>query len=350
MQDQNISKRAWTAESIGDLGGRAAVVTGANSGIGLETARALGAHVVLACRDERKGLDAALRVAGAVSGADVESQALDLADLTSVRQFVAGYQEHHDRLDILINNAGVMGGPYRRTVDGSELQFATNHIGHFALTGVLIPALTATPGARVVTVTSSAAAMARLDLDDMNGERRYSPVAAYSRSKLANLMFTLELDRRAKAANVDLVSVASHPGVAASNITAKHADRGRNRRPGEALVALTQRILGQPSDKGAPSSLYAASAAGVRGGELVGPRRGGMRGTPTAQKPSARATDDQTARRLWEISTDLTHVSFEALTHNNAPSEADHARVKAFGGKLRTDVSRDPQASDQAQH
>jgi NAD(P)-dependent dehydrogenase (short-subunit alcohol dehydrogenase family) len=309
---------AWkTEDSIGELGGLTAVVSGANSGIGFETARALashGAHVVLACRDERKGLDAARRVRDAVPHADIESGVLDLADLVSVHRFVASYLEHHDRLDILINNAGMMGGPHRHTADGFELQFGTNHLGHFALTGLLLPALMAAPGARVVTLTSSAAAMARLDLDDLQSERRYSPVSAYSRSKLANLMFTLELDRRAKAANVDLISVASHPGVAASNISAKHADWGRNRRPSEALIAITQRILGQPSDKGALPSLYAATAVGVHGGAFVGPRLGGMRGTPTAQKPPARATDDQIARRLWEISTDLTKVSFEALT------------------------------------
>lgn len=318
MQAKTTARRAWTEADIGDLAGRTAVVTGANSGIGFQTALLLaahGAHVVLACRDEGKALEAAGQITRAAPGADTEYRALDLADLASVRRFAAGCLDQHDGIDILVNNAGVSGGPYRRTTDGFERHFGTNHLGHFALAGLLLPALLTRPGARVVTVSSSVAAQGHIDPDDLQGERRYRWITAYSRSKLANLMFALELDRRAKAANAHLASVASHPGIAASELlTARQADAGRRRRPSEAILVSIQHMLGQPARQGAWPSLYAATHPDLAGGEYIGPsRRAHTRGSPAHVKIPERALDQGTSRHLWKISAELTGVQMDAL-------------------------------------
>src|SRR5205823_8094665 len=211
----------WAAEQIPDQGGRVAVVTGANSGLGRIVARELaraGARVTLACRDASKGERAAAEIGSAVADARLEVAKLDLASLESVRNFAQRFGAAHDRLDLLVNNAGVMAAPYRRTADGFELQLGTNHLGHFALTGELLAMLRDQPGARVVTVSSNAHKAGRIDFDDLQGERRYRRWRAYSQSKLANLLFMFELDRRAKAAGLELVSVAAHPGYAATNL------------------------------------------------------------------------------------------------------------------------------------
>src|SRR3954451_12678805 len=203
----------WTARDVPDQGGRRVVVTGANSGIGFHAARELAAHgadVTLAVRDVARGEAASARMTGTVA-----VERLDLADLASVRAFAARFE---GPLDLLVNNAGVMAPPLRRTADGFELQLGTNHLGHFALTGVLLGALRARPGARVVTVSSNAHKAGRIDFDDLQGERRYRRWRAYGQSKLANLLFMFELDRRARDAGLDLVSVAAHPGYAATNL------------------------------------------------------------------------------------------------------------------------------------
>src|SRR5271167_2998976 len=213
----------WTTDDIPPLAGRIAVVTGANSGLGFETALALaraGARVVLACRDEAKGGDALDRIRQAVPAADVRLDRLDLADLASVREFAADFSAGHGGLDLLLNNAGVMAIPRRETADGFEMQFGTNHLGHFALTGLLLDRLLARPGARVVTVSSTAAMIGRIRFDDLQGSRRYGKWTAYGQAKLANQLFALELDRRATDCGVDLVSVAAHPGYAATNLQA----------------------------------------------------------------------------------------------------------------------------------
>jgi NAD(P)-dependent dehydrogenase (short-subunit alcohol dehydrogenase family) len=313
------TERAWTVEAIGDLGGRTAVVTGANSGVGFETARLLAenhARVLLACRDKAKGLEATHRIASARPGADVSFQALDLADLASVRRFAERLLATHDSIDILVNNAGVMGGPRRLTKDGFENHIGTNHLGHFALTGLLLPALVARPGARVITVSSSVASRGKIDFADLQSEQRYRWLAAYAQSKLANLMFALELDLRARAAHIPLVSLASHPGAAASNLLAgKENDWGRRRFPSEVLLALVQAVTGQATDRGALSSLHAATAPGLAGGEYIGPSGlAHLRGTP-AQLPMPRqAREPDIATRLWGTSTELTGVTFDALT------------------------------------
>ncbi|GAA2856274.1 SDR family NAD(P)-dependent oxidoreductase [Streptosporangium fragile] len=282
----------WTPDDIPDLTGRTAVVTGATGGIGLPTALELarhGARVVLTARDPGRGRAALETIRSAVPGAAVEIGALDLADLGSVRAFAATVEEP---LDLLVNNAGIGMIPRRTTADGFEAQFGTNHLGHFALTGLLLPRLLARPGARVVTVSSDAHAMGRIDFDDLGLERRYGRFSAYGRSKLANLLFATELQRRADAAGVGLLSLASHPGATATGIVKLG--------PVNALL----RLVMQSPAKGAVPSLYAATSPDAKGGEFVGPGLKAVRRSP-------QATDTALARRLWEVSEELTGVRFE---------------------------------------
>jgi NAD(P)-dependent dehydrogenase (short-subunit alcohol dehydrogenase family) len=310
--------RAWTRADIGSLAGRTAVVTGASGGIGLETARSLaanGARVVLACRDRDRGRQAAQQMAGAAGQPGATVEVLDLADLASVRRFAGRVLQRHARIDILVNNAGIAGGPRRSTPDGFEAHFATNHLGHFALTGLLLPALLARPGARIVTLTSSVAAQGRINFADLNSERRYRFITAYSQSKLANLIFAIELNRRARAAAVPLTSTAVNPGIVATGLLRPNRNQwGWGPRPAELAVAAIQRLYGQPPGDGCLTSLYAATVPDLPGGEYIVPDgRGHKRGNPAVAHPPLRALDPGTARRLWEASADLTGVSYSAL-------------------------------------
>ncbi|MEJ7690665.1 MAG: oxidoreductase [Nocardioidaceae bacterium] len=290
---------AWTAADLPDQRGRTIVITGANSGLGLETARAFvraGAHVVLAVRDEARGAAAAGTLAGAGSS---EVRRLDLADLASVR----GFAEHWDRpLDVLVNNAGVMAVPEGRTADGFEMQIGTNHLGHFALTNLLLPHLTG----RVVTVSSVAHRMGRIDFDDLNWERRrYSRWPAYGQAKLANLLFTLALQRRLDASGSRLRALAAHPGYAATNLQRHSGNALQN-----AVMAVGNRFFAQSDTMGALPSLYAASSD-LPGASYVGPN--GLResrGHPTLVGRSDRASDAEAANRLWELSEKLTGTPF----------------------------------------
>jgi NAD(P)-dependent dehydrogenase (short-subunit alcohol dehydrogenase family) len=307
----------WTAADIPDLADRTAVVTGANSGIGYHTALELarhGAHVVLACRDDARGAEAMGRLTTEAPTARVELATLDLADLASVRRFAQSYAAAHPGLDLLVNNAGVMALPPRRTADGFEMQFGTNHLGHFALTGLLLTRLLARPGARVVTVSSTAHRMGRIDFDNLNAERRYGAWQAYSQSKLANLLFTQELQRRADAAGVDLVAVAAHPGLAATNLQAVGPQMAGRRLLGLWMTYGT-RVVAQSDRMGALPTLYAATHPDLVGGSYVGP--GGpfqQRGYPRLVSTSGPAGDRDVARRLWEVSERLTGVRYEALS------------------------------------
>ncbi|GAA3068778.1 oxidoreductase [Streptosporangium carneum] len=286
----------WTLDDIPDLTGFTALVTGANSGIGLPTALHLarrGARVVMTAREQTRGQGALDAIRTAVPGGEVELRLLDLADLGSVRAFADGFDEP---LDLLVNNAGIGMISRQTTADGFEMQFGTNHLGHFALTGLLLPHLLARPGARVVTVSSDAHSLGRIDFDNLGLERGYGRVSAYSRSKLANLLFTLELQRRARGR---LLGLATHPGATATGIMGK----GWVARPVGALM----RLLLQPAEKGAIPSLYAATSPHATGGLFVGPG-------PKALTPSARARDESLARRLWETSEDLTGVRFKVIT------------------------------------
>jgi NAD(P)-dependent dehydrogenase (short-subunit alcohol dehydrogenase family) len=306
----------WTTKDIPPLAGRVAVVTGANSGLGFETATALagaGARVMLACRDQVKGADALDRLQRAVPGADVELGELDLADLASVRKFATVFSEAHDDLDILVNNAGVMAIPHRETADGFEMQFGTNHLGHFALTGLLLDRLLARPGARVVTVSSLMARVGRIRFDDLEGARHYRAWSAYGQSKLANQLFALELDRRATRAGSGLVSVAAHPGYAATNLQSVAPQM-----TGSGLMEWATRLgnvlLAQSAADGARPTLFAATSPTVRGGSFFGPDRlFGTRGHPTSAPFARAARDPGTARRLWVVSEELTGVRFDPL-------------------------------------
>jgi NAD(P)-dependent dehydrogenase (short-subunit alcohol dehydrogenase family) len=309
----------WTAADIPDLSGRTAVVTGANSGLGLHTALGLAGHgavVTLACRRAERGADALRRIRDAVPDADVTVEVLDLADLASVRAFAAAYAERSGRLDILVNNAGVMAIPARLTADGFEMQFGTNHLGHFALTGLLLPALLTGPAARVVTVTSSVHRIGRIDFANLQAERSYRKWAVYGQSKLANLLFARELARRADAAGLPLVSVAAHPGLAATRLQGV-GPRMTGGIVGRVTGAGTEsftRVVGQSAAQGAEPSLYAATMPDVAGGDLFGPDGPlEQRGHPTHVGMSAAAQDDDTAQRLWAESERLTGVTYDAL-------------------------------------
>ncbi|MFI5123528.1 MAG: oxidoreductase [Vicinamibacteria bacterium] len=300
---------SWTSDQIPDQAGRVAVVTGANSGLGLETARELaqaGARVVLTARDEDKGESARTVIAAAVPAADLDVRILDLASLASVREFAAAVAADHGHVDVLINNAGVMMPPRSETADGFELQFGTNHLGHFALTGLLLDALVAGTGSRVVTVSSLEHRPGKLDWDDLQSESGYSPRGAYQQSKFANAVFGLELDRRLRAAGLPVISVLAHPGYSATNLQSTGPTGVM-----KTFLAVGNKILAQGADRGALPQLFAATAPGVDGGQFFGPD-GFMqgRGAPTEVQPVGRARDEETATKLWQVSEELTGVKY----------------------------------------
>ncbi|MFD9606687.1 oxidoreductase [Streptomyces sp. NBC_01224] len=306
--------QGWNASDIPDQNGRTAVITGANSGIGLITARELarhGARVLLACRDETRGKEAESRIRTAVTGADVEFVPLDLGDLDSVRTFAAAHAP--DRIDLLINNAGVMALPYGKTADGFERQFGVNHLGHFALTGLLLPKLLNTHGARVVSVSSGMHALSNIDIGDLNSERNYGRWIAYGRSKTANLLFIHELARRLSAAGCEVVAAAAHPGYAATNLQTAGV-RMENRKAAERVVELGNRIIAQPASSGALPTLYAATAPGVRPDSFTGPRLLGWRGAPAPSWRAGWTLNDVASERLWAASEQLTGVAYPGLT------------------------------------
>ena len=297
----------WDASRIPDQADRVAVVTGANSGLGLVVARELaraGARVVLACRNLDKGRAALADVERAARGAAPELEELDLASLDSVRAFAERFRGSHDNFDLLINNAGVMASPRRRTADGFELQFGTNHLGHFALTGLLLPAMEGREDARVVTVSSNAHKFGRIAFDNLNGDRRYFRWRAYGQSKLANLLFALELDRRLRSTGSTVKSMAAHPGYAATNLQSAAAplfDR--------LVMKVSDAVVAQDDEMGALPILYAATEPGLESGTYAGPDGPGEhRGHPKVVRPNRAARDEDTARRLWQVSEELTGV------------------------------------------
>ncbi len=295
----------WTADKIPDQSGRTAIVTGANSGIGFEAARALagaGAHVVLACRNQDKATAAKERIEADAPKGSVEIASLDLSDLASVRAFAEAFKHEHDALHLLINNAGVMMPADRQeTLDGFELQFGVNHLGHFALTALLMDAIAKTPGARIVTVSSQAHRQGRMSFEDPNWQsRRYKRMASYGQSKLANLMFTFELQRRLCAAGIEAKAVAAHPGWTATDLQ-RHT-------PG---FSFLNRFFAMPTEQGALPTLRAAVDDDVEGGEYFGPRGFyEMRGYPEKVGTAKQAADQGDAAKLWAMSERLTEVLF----------------------------------------
>jgi NAD(P)-dependent dehydrogenase (short-subunit alcohol dehydrogenase family) len=313
---------SWSTEQIPDQTGRLAVVTGANSGIGLVTARELaakGAKVIVACRDAAKGEAAVAQMRADLppvgADADLEVRVLDLADLGSVRAFAAGViADNPDGIDLLINNAGVMAPPRQETADGYELQFGTNHLGHFALTGLLFDQLKKRPESRVVTVSSNAHKMGRINFDDLQSEHRYMRWNAYGQSKLANLIFAIDLQKRIDEAGLQMKSMAAHPGLSATNLGSAGTGTGKG------LVNLlttpflkfSNAFIAQDADAGAQPTLFAAVSPGLPGGSYIGPDGiGEHRGSPTVVAPRNVAHNAEFAVRLWDKSVELTGVEYD---------------------------------------
>lgn len=308
------SSRHWTEHNIPDLSGQRVLVTGANSGIGFETARVLAqrnAHVILACRTEAKAVEAMARIRALYPRAQLQFLPLDLASQTSVREMVAMFREQYDTLDLLINNAGVMWLPQSKTVDGFESQLGTNHLGHFALTGLLLPVLMNTPGARIVTVSSIAHRGGQIHFDDLWLDRGYGRQKAYSQSKLANLVFALELQRRLHAAGAPIISVAAHPGVANTNLAIPGFEQGGSPLLARVVSLLTP-VVAQNPVNGALPTLYAATSHAVEGGDYIGPDGlYEMYGYPRKAYATRRSRNPEIGRRLWDLSEQLTGVRFD---------------------------------------
>jgi NAD(P)-dependent dehydrogenase (short-subunit alcohol dehydrogenase family) len=306
----------WGARDVGDQSGRRILITGGNSGVGLEAARVLAEHngaVVIACRDLRKGERAAADIRARSGEADVELLQLDLADLAAVEAAAEEYGERFGTLDVLVNNAGVMAVPYRATVDGFELQFGTNHLGHFALTGHLLPCLLAATAPRVVTVSSGAHRAGTIDFANLDAAKGYSKWAAYCSSKLANLLFMFELQRRAVGAGIDLLSVGAHPGYANTNLqTNGPAMAGKPLL--ERAWSVFNAVAGQSAARGSLPTVYAAVSPGVAGGDYIGPSGPAeLWGSPVKVRPTRAARDPALAARLWSVSQELTGVGYEVL-------------------------------------
>ncbi len=293
----------WKTENIANLDGKIAIVTGANSGIGFETAKALaekGATVVMACRNRDKARAAVDKITSDVPGAKLRIIRLDLADLEAVREFAEQFKAHYERLDLLINNAGIMIPPYTQTKDGFEVQFGANHLGHFALTGLLLDMILATPGARIVNVSSNAHRMGSgtIDFDNLNAEKGYDAREAYAQSKLANLLFTLELNARLQELNAAAMATSAHPGWTVTNL-----QRG--------LLHAISRVVGQSPLMGALPTLRAAADPEAQPNDYYGPSGFmEMRGYPQKVETSAAAKDDELARKLWAVSEEMTGVTY----------------------------------------
>ncbi len=306
----------WTPKDIPSQAGKLAIITGANSGIGYHTALELaraGAAVILACRNAQKAEAAKAKLLAALPQASVEVAIVDMADLDSIRKFAEGFVVADRKLDLLINNAGVMGMPQRTpTAQGFEGQFGTNHLGHFALTGELMPALLKTPGSRVVTVASIAHKSGRMRFEDPNWEKAYDPRKAYQQSKLANILFGLELDRRLKRANANVASLIAHPGVATTSIVSN--GMGINLKT-KIINGLILPLLAQSDARGSWPTLYAATSPDAQSGHYYGPDGiAEIKGTPVEVTPKPQALDPVAAARLWHISEQMTAVEYVGVS------------------------------------
>ncbi len=305
-----MTAEKWTAADIPDQTGRVAVVTGANSGLGYETAKVLagkGAEVILAVRRPDSGRQAQNNIQRAHPDSKVLVMDLDLAGLSSVKAFAESFRERYKRLDLLINNAGVMALPYQKTADGFEMQLGINHFGHFALTGRLLDLLEATSGSRVITVSSGLHRSGTMDFDNLNWEEGYEPWGAYGRSKVANLLFAYELNRRLTQAGKQTISTAAHPGYAATNLQTKAGSWLARQ-----AMKVTNFLLAQPAAKGALPQLRAATDPHVQGGDYYGPNgRQESKGAPVKVDSNELSKDEAVAKRLWAVSEGLTGVRYD---------------------------------------
>lgn len=304
----------WKVDAIPSLMGKTVIVTGANSGIGLEATKIFvrkGAHVILACRNlEKAQIALAMVEAEKGRGGSAEIEQLDLASLISIRQFAYRVMPKIDRLDLLINNAGVMAIPPQKTADGFEMQFGTNHLGHFALTGLLLGRLLATPNSRIVNVSSAAHKFGKINFADLQSTVNYKDFPVYGQSKLANLLFTFELQRRLEAIGSNTISVACHPGFANTQLQFAGSQQ-RNSQMGMKIARFINERVAQSAEMGSYPTLYAATAPDVRGGDYIGPDRWfETRGYPTKVQANASAHDIVTARQLWEVSEQLTGIQY----------------------------------------
>ena len=304
MDNQN-----WTIDSIGNLEGKRVIITGGASGIGLEAAKVLGAkgaEVVLAVRNMDKGERAVARVKADNPTANISLMHLDLGDLQSVQKFALEFSEKYKTLNLLINNAGVMIPPYQKTKDGFELQFGTNHLAHFALTGLLLPLLTSTPGSRVVTVSSIASRGAKIYFDNLDGSKGFSTMNFYRQSKFANLLFGKELNSRLKESGAETISIVCHPGVSATNLFM----RGSGKEGGKVMNFLLG-LFAQPAHKGALPTLFAATNMQLQGGEYIGPDGiANFRGNPIITSEGDKLFKADISQKLWDVSEELTGVSY----------------------------------------
>jgi NAD(P)-dependent dehydrogenase (short-subunit alcohol dehydrogenase family) len=299
----------WNTEQIGNLKGKDIIITGGSSGIGLEAAKVLaakGASVTLGVRNEEKAKRVAAKILTENPGVTLSVMHLDLADLKSIKDFADRYRSNHDHLHVLISNAGVMIPPYRKTKNGFESQFGTNHLGHFALTAHLLPLLLETPHSRVVTTSSLAARKGKIHFDNLDGSQGYNPMKFYRQSKLANLLFALELQHRLGLAGALTISVACHPGISVSNLMSRGSGKEANE-----LLKKMMRIVAQPAHKGALPTLYASTNADLKGGEYIGPDGPGNRkGNPVKTTEASQLFNTEIAERLWEVSEILTGVKY----------------------------------------
>ncbi len=303
----------WTANDIPDLTDRVVVITGANSGLGLESTKriaAQGATVVMACRNMSKAEAARAEVLAAVPDAQLDVMELDNASLASVRAFADAFKAKYDRLDLLLNNAGVMAIPRAETEDGFEMQLGVNHLAHFALTGLLLDVITSTPGSRIHSTSSSAAFRGEISFDDLMGEQNYGRWDAYGQSKLANAVFATELDRRLKAAGHNTIANSSHPGLVMTNLQANSLDQSGAPLMERLLYSTFGSLMAQDVSMGVLPQLYASTAPEAKGGVFYGPKTFRIRGYPAEQKVNNAVNDGALRMRFWERSEELTGVSY----------------------------------------
>lgn len=302
--------KSWTVNDMVDVTGKRVIITGGNSGIGFEAARifaAKGAEVILPVRNGARGEAAIQKITAESPQASVRLMEMDLSDQASIREFAREFSDRYSSLDILINNAGIMMPSFSKTLDGFEAQFGTNHLGHFALTGLLFDILKATPASRIVTVSSLAAHNAQIDFDNLGGTKGYKRYQFYGQSKLANMLFGKELENRIKAAGLDVKSVICHPGVTHTNLASRNSGREMPH-----LFRMISMAITQPTAMGALPTLYAASEPGLRGGEYIGPDgKKKRKGHPVKDQVIERIFNAEAAARLWKLSEDLTGVRYD---------------------------------------